>query len=389
MNEPERRLKGVNLGGWLLKEAYILGGRNIPESEFRGKFKKIHGLKELESFDNFFKTNFVTEQDFRNISTWEANCVRVPFHYRLIEKSPFKYSEEGFLYLEKALSWAQKYNLKIILDLHAAPGSQNSDWHSDSSGIPFLWEKTAYRERTVALWEKIADRFKDRSSLYGYDLLNEPVVGKGKLKILHGFYRKLVARIQNIDKNKKLYLEGNLWAQEIDFLKDLIDENVRISIHSYQPLNFTFNFIPYYKYPGVIDGGKWDKNAVYKYLEPYYKFSRKNKVEILVGEFGINWRNNFYGEADYLRNILDAFEDFGFSYTYWTYKTVKNYVFPDGIYQYIDNPCFVCRQGPVSGWESYYSLWGKKKRDIVRSWRTDNFELNKGVVNILKKYFSV
>ena len=37
----DERLKGVNIGGWLLMEGYLLGGRNIPEQEFKDRFKKF------------------------------------------------------------------------------------------------------------------------------------------------------------------------------------------------------------------------------------------------------------------------------------------------------------------------------------------------------------
>ena len=37
-------------------------------------------------------------------------------------------------------------------------------------------------------------------------------------------------------------MEGDIWAQQIDFLKDLISDNIQISIHTYRPLDYTFNF---------------------------------------------------------------------------------------------------------------------------------------------------
>ena len=40
-------MKGVNLGGWLLMEGYILGGRIIAETTFKNGFKKHHEQKAL------------------------------------------------------------------------------------------------------------------------------------------------------------------------------------------------------------------------------------------------------------------------------------------------------------------------------------------------------
>jgi len=380
-------IKGLNLGSWLLMEGYILGGRNIAESLFKEKFKKIYGQKELQNFECAFRNNFITENDFRNISAMGVNSIRVPFNYRLIEKKPYSYCEEGFSYLKKVLRWADRYKLGIILDLHAAAGAQNCDWHADSSGAALLWQKKEYRQRTFALWEAIVDRFKDEASLIGYDLLNEPVLAKKRVNILKNFYRGLIKRISAIDKKHKIFLEGNIWAQQIDFLKDLIGENISISIHTYHPLNYVMNFTPFYKFPGKIDRVLWDQNQVYKYLEPYFKFSRKNKVGIFVGEFGINWRGGFWGELEWIKALLKAFQEFGFGYTYWTYKSIARNVFPDGLYQRIANSKYISREGPVYGWETYLKFWAKEKKDIINFWKTENFVPNKKLIGILWKFF--
>ena len=382
-----KAIRGVNLGGWLLMEGYILGGLNISEQTFKKRFINAHGQKALGGFERLFRDNFIREEDFKIIAAMGTNTLRVPFNFRLIEKSPFRYSREGFLYLERIFDWAKKYSLKVILDLHAAPGAQNYDWHSDSAGRALLWENRTYRERTYALWEKIADRFKGNSALLGYDVLNEPVLGKKSTVILKKFYKEIIKRIRAIDKKHIIFLEGDIWAQRIDFLKDLIGDNISVSTHTYQPLKYAFNFIPFMKFPGRIDGINWDKNRIYRYLEPYYKFSCRHKVHIFVGEFGINWRGGFWGELKWLAAMLSAFKDFGFGYTYWTYKAVAQNCFPDGLYQYIPDSKYINRPGPLFGWDNYISLWGKKDQGLARFLRTKNFTPNKAIISVLKKHF--
>ena len=383
-----KRLKGVNLGGWLLMEGYILGGRNISESEFKRNFSKIHGAVGLREFERLFRDNFIREVDFKNISEMGANVVRLPFNHRLIETRPFVYSEEGFSYLNQALDWARKYSLGVILDLHAAPGAQNCDWHSDSDGRARLWENKEYQERTYLLWERIADRFKDKPALIGYDVLNEPVIAKEKIARLKNFYKNALRRIKAVDKGHLIFLEGNLWATQIDFLDELIEDNARLSIHAYEPLSYTFNFTPLQGFPGTINVEKWDKARIHRYLKPYADFARENKVRILAGEFGINWRGGFWGELDWLGSILDFFEGAGFDYTYWTYKAMAGSVFPDGLYQYLPNNNYILREGPVYGWENYIKLWKTDKNKIVDFWRTGNFTPNQRLISRLKRSFN-
>jgi len=380
-------LKGVNLGSWLLMEGYILGGRNISEHIFKRGFVKHNGKRSLSDFERLFRENFITENDLERISSWGANCVRVPFNYRLIEKKPYKYSKKGIQTLRRLLSWADKYNLKIILDLHASPGAQNADWHSDSSGKAFLWERESFQERAFSLWQFLAEEFKGNPAIAGFDLLNEPVVDKKKIPFLIKFYKKLISRIRESDRDRLLFVEGNLWAQEIDFLSGLLSDKVKISIHTYQPLDFTFNFRHFYRYPGIISGVKWNKSVLRRSLERYKKFSDKYSTELFVGEFGVNYRNGHFGELAWLEDVLSLFKEWGFSWTYWTYKAVSRSVFPDGIMQYLENSSWVKREGPVYGWENYIEMWPKLSKKIIASLRTENFSPAEGILEVLKNHF--
>ena len=120
---------------------------------------------------------------------------------------------------------------------------------------------------------------------------------------------------------------------------------------------------------------------------PYRQFMKKNKVHLYVGEFGVNARDGYYGELKWVKDSLDIFKANGLSWTYWTYKTIANAVYPDGIFRYVKNPPWVKREGPVSGWETFSSLWQKEKDKMIDSWRTENFELNEKLLAVLEKYF--
>ena len=189
-------------------------------------------------------------------------------------------------------------------------------------------------------------------------------------------------------KKHIIFVEGNTWAQDIEFLSDLLEDRVCVSIHVYQPIDYVFQFVRQGKYPGVICGQKWDKNRIRRYLDRYYKFGRKNRVDIFVGEFGVNYRGNCDGEVNYLKDLLAVFDQYKFGSTYWTYKAVARSVFPDGVYQYIQNPPCLSRQGPVYGWENYYAHWARDKKSLVDCWKTENYKLNEDIAKLLKNYFS-
>ncbi len=382
-----KRIKGINLGGWLMMEGYILGGPNIAECIIKKEFKKACGENELSKFTKAFYQNFIQKEDFKNIAATNAKWIRLPFNSRLIEEKPYSYSNSGTKIIKKALDWAKESGLKVILDLHAAPGSQNYDWHSDSKGIAEFWQKKTYRDRAVKIWEYLSDTFKNHPGLGGYDLLNEPVTEKRNLKLIKDYYLKARKIIRQNDKERLIFLEGNLWGQKIDFLKGLTADKTIISIHAYLPLDYTFNFSIGLSYPGRIENTYWNKSKIYKYLEPYADFARKNETGILVGEFGINWRGGFWGEKEYLKDILTAFDNYGFGYTYWTYKSIATPAFPEGLFRFTSNNNYTKREGPTYGWQNYKLYWQKEKEKIKKFWRTESFTPNKDILTIIKKHF--
>jgi glucan 1,3-beta-glucosidase len=68
-----------------------------------------------------------TEQDFAEIAGAGLNWVRLPIPFWAIdtwEPEPFL-AKTAWTYALKAFEWARKYGLRICLDLHTLPGSQN------------------------------------------------------------------------------------------------------------------------------------------------------------------------------------------------------------------------------------------------------------------------
>ncbi len=376
-------LRGANLGGWLMMEGYILHAPNIAEQVFKKNFAETLGEPALRQFEREFRRRFITENDFKFLADCGFNVLRVPFNHRLIEKEPYRYDKNGLSYLKTVVQWAGRYKLWVILDLHGACGAQNHDWHSDSLGEALLWKDKEFQKRTFALWEFLADEFKDEPAVAGYDVLNEAVIAD--TKILNQFYQQVIKTIRRVDKNHILFVEGNTWAIDIKSLDKFTDDNLVLSIHCYNPLEFTFNFVPHLYYPLSSNQGSYDRKVMQNFLGDYAKTAQKLKRPIFVGEFGVNYREGIYGEAHWLKDMLACFKEFDFHWTYWTYKAIKNSLFPDGILSYMPNSPWVNRPGPRMGWDTYRFLWPEKKEEIMNSWDSKNFNHNKPILDLLRE----
>ncbi|MBN1522550.1 MAG: cellulase family glycosylhydrolase [Candidatus Aureabacteria bacterium] len=385
------RIKGVNLGGWLNREGYILGGRNIAEHIIWKNIERIAGKKTADRFIRIIEENFITRKDFQIIRSLGFNAVRLPFNSRYFLTSKGSVDEKAVKKLKKTVDVIGSSRLHVILDMHAAPGSQNSDWHSDSDGRARFWESRRRQKQFLDLWKALSETFRHHPWVIGYDLMNEPN-NKDHKKIFSALEKALLVIRQGGDR-KILFLEGNNWSQEISFLAPFarLFENVMISVHCYEPVLFAFNIVCGLTYPGLINGRKWNKMTLKKHYQKHAEFARKNKAAIFVGEFGISSRcPRCHAELRLIDDVLDIFDDFGWHWTYWTYKSVAGMNYPDGLFQLNQNPFWLCRLHHIQSWENFASIarQGKNKDflELARTLRTKNFDCNKALMNIVRKH---
>ncbi|KAF8881403.1 glycoside hydrolase superfamily [Gymnopilus junonius] len=202
------RIYGVNLGGWLVMEPFITPSlyQKYPTavdeftlSQALAADTASGGLQQLE--DHY--ATFITELDIAQIAGAGLNFVRVPLAFWAIETWPGEpyLAKTSWKYFVKLLNWARKYGVRVCLDLHAVPGSQNGFNHSGKSGaINFLQGNMglANAERTLyyirILTEFISQpEYRDVVPLFG--IINEATVSQ---EALTSFYLQAHTMIRNI-----------------------------------------------------------------------------------------------------------------------------------------------------------------------------------------------
>ena len=114
-----------------------------------------------------------SESTYKELSEMGFNCVRFYINYGLFESdvNPYHYKKSGFDWLDKNIRWAKKYGMGIIINMHYPQGK----YQSNGEGLE-LWTKKSNQDRLTALWKKIARRYADEPTVWGYGLINEPVV---------------------------------------------------------------------------------------------------------------------------------------------------------------------------------------------------------------------
>ena len=270
-------LRGVNLGGWLLAERWLVGGQTqyttavgrrvaspfVLPSPW-GAQDDEYALSEIRRRENStsavyaFRDAFMTAADVALIADHGINTIRVPFGYWVVAptdlpgapRTAYPYLRgRGMAYLDDVVEWAAAANLTIIFDLHGAPGSQNgkqTSGHEDAS-----WEAARFcAGESVAVLEAVAERYANAHHVIGMELLNEPEL---PLSILLPFYQaasdairkhmppERVAVVINLYRSSDVYREA--WAALNWHLPSSRYPNIIYDLHIYYAF-FFIDWIP-------------------------------------------------------------------------------------------------------------------------------------------------
>jgi aryl-phospho-beta-D-glucosidase BglC (GH1 family) len=327
-------LRGVCLGGWMNLENFIDG---YPGSEhgLRAVMAEILGANKSRFFFDRLLDHFITEADIAFIKRQGATVVRIPLNYRHFEadSQPYHYLSEGFARLDRVLDWCTQQGLYAILDMHAVPGWQNPDWHSDNANRnALLWEHPHFQDRLIQLWNTIAERYRDRPAVAGYDLMNEPVTASPRgvfseigyqpaWPAINQLNRRLVEAIRGRDPDHIIFLEGDFFSSRFNGLEEPFAANLVYSGHNYSLSCFGPG-----PYPGEIRGERWDATRQQQAFNDHEGtvFTRRHQLPLWVGEFGAAYDGPAEEIPDRLRALDDQLAIFNSANTHWTTWTYKD-----------------------------------------------------------------
>lgn len=226
------KLRGVNLGGWLVLEKWMVPDvyRGTDASDEYNLCLTL-GDQARERLDRHRET-FITASDFKWIKNCGLNAVRLPVGYWALE-APKPYVESS-RFIDFALEQCKENGLKLLLDLHGAPGSQNGWDHSGRIGA-INWTDPKNVQETLRILETFAQKYGQHPSLYGIELLNEPK-DEVPLAILQQFYQDAYLRLRtHLDPAAAIVFHDSFRALSWkNFMQEPAYNNVILDTHLYQ-----------------------------------------------------------------------------------------------------------------------------------------------------------
>ncbi|KAF5357818.1 hypothetical protein D9756_001676 [Leucocoprinus leucothites] len=208
------KVRGVNIGGWLVTEPFIAPAlfekyhgstpAAIDEWTLSENMRSDSASGGINQLEDHYKT-FITERDFAEIAGAGLNYVRIPIGYWAVEtrgEEPFL-AHTSWQYFLKAIKWARKYGIRINLDLHALPGSQNGWNHSGRLGTVGVLNGPmgfANAQRSLDIIRILAEfisqpQYKDVVTMFG--IVNEPQAPVMGQQALASFYLEAYNIVRN------------------------------------------------------------------------------------------------------------------------------------------------------------------------------------------------
>lgn len=244
-------IRSIGTGNWMIQEGYMMQTADVAGTQhaFRKKLEETIGEERTAEFYEAWLENHFRKIDVDSMAAWGFNTVRVAMHYKWFtppieeEAVPeeITWLDKGFTMIDKLLAWCADNQMYLILDLHGAPGGQggNADISDYDDTKPSLWESDLNKDKTVALWNKLAERYADSPWIGGYDLINEInwTFPEGNNSQIRELYGRITDAIRAVDTNHIIFIEGNSWANDFSGLTPAWDDNMAYSFHKYWNYN--------------------------------------------------------------------------------------------------------------------------------------------------------
>ncbi|TFE27520.1 cellulase family glycosylhydrolase [Cohnella luojiensis] len=353
-------LRGPNLGGWLLQEAWMSPMNTPDQFTLTQTLWNRFGTDLNHSLQGGYQDVWIQASDLDNIKNMGLNLVRVPMYWEdfMNPDGSMKPDSHSFRKLDWVITESAQRNIYVMLDFHGIQGGA-CPWQSCGiSNSNQLWSNSTYQDRTVQIWERIATRYNGNPTVAAYDLINEPLLTSGavessaQVQQKYNYYNRLYDAVRAKDPNHIIVVAAFFdWEQSLP-PSTYGWTNVMYETHHYNFSNF--------------DDWNLTNSMIDTWLSKMAQYQSSYNVPVYAGEFA-------FGQLDLWDKWLAGLNAINASWSNWSYKVTGG-----GNWGYYNNS-----SSPVP------DIYNDSSATIASKWSqfaTANFQVNTGLINVIKKY---
>lgn len=254
------------------------------------------------------------ERFFDLVKEGGFNTIRLPVKWsaHAMREAPYTIDEEFFKRVDWAVDNALSRGLNIVVNMH----------HYDELFV----EPQAERERFIALWQQIADRYKDKPAQLVFEPLNEP-----NSALTPGLWQRLfedtLAEIRKTNPTRNVVFTGADWGgpSALKGMKRPDDPHLIATFHYYLPFQFTHQGAEWANGSEAWIGTEWKRTSNERVninfdLDQVAKWAKENDIPVWMGEFGSYGK---YADSESRHKWTDYVareaERRGFGWAYWEF----------------------------------------------------------------------
>jgi endoglucanase len=255
------------------------------------------------------------ESYFQAIKDAGFETIRLPVKWsaHASHTAPYTIDPKFFERVDWAIDQALDRGLNLVLDIHHYE-------EMDSNPDP-------HRARLVALWEQIADRYRDRPPALRFELLNEPH-DKQTAAHWNTTLAQVLAVVRKSNPTRQIVVGPVAW-NGISELKSLElpenDRNLIVTVHYYGPFTFTHQGAHWLDAKSRPPMGKsWtgtaeERREIEREFDVAAAWSLKHRRPIFLGEFGAIDTADLESRARWTKFVAETAAARRFGWAYWEF----------------------------------------------------------------------
>jgi len=265
------------------------------------------------------KENQFNEIDFKIISGWGFNFVRLPIDYRILILGDDWNSidENAMLMLDKAVEYGIKYDVHVCINFHRAPGYTVAYPPEKTN----LWTEEEPQKAFADLWQFLAARYTNIPNKHlSFNLVNEPA------NIDEASYSAVVKIAANAiwekDPGRLVIADGLEYGtipSDMNF-----KTGVAQSTRGYQPFTLTHykaNWVkgseeyPLPKWPS--DEVSFNRTSLYETHFKQWEKLKNSGCGLMAGEWGAHNRTPHDVVLKWMEDCLEIFKSMNIGWSLW------------------------------------------------------------------------